>query len=186
VPLTTDLGVEFDPADPAKLFTAIRKRLRDNGVSPAGMNVVVGTNVYAALLDSAQLTDASQSGSTDALREAGVGKLRGFSVVESTRVDEDEVLAFHSDAVTLITRAPVVPQGASFGSTVSAGGFSLRYLRDYDAMHTVDRSIVSAFSAVGILPTYRIERDYDTRQVVKTKLANGGIIRLDLSAAAGA
>lgn len=186
VPVTvlgpTDKPLTFDPSAPANYFTAIRKQLRDNGVSPSGLNMVVGTEVYAALLDSKELTDVSQSGSTDALREAGVGKLRGFQIVESTRVGESEILAFHRDAVTLITRAPAVPQGASFGATASAGGFSMRYLRDYDAMKTVDRSIVSVFSAVGILPTFRVERDYDTREVKVTELAHGGVLHLDTAA----
>lgn len=175
---TKEKPVVFDPSAPAAYFTAVRKQLRDNGVSPSNLNVVVGTAVYAALLDSKELTDVSQSGSTDALREAGVGKLRGFQIVESTRIDEDEIFAFHRDAVTLITRAPVVPQGASFGASASAGGFSMRYLRDYDANHTVDRSVVSVFAAVGILPTYKIERDYDTREVKTTELENGGVLHL--------
>lgn len=178
VPVTT-LGVAWNAADPVPYFTALRKQLRDNGVASSGLNLVVGTSVYANLLDAQAITDASASGSTDALRDAGVGKIRGFQIVESTRIPEDEILAFHRDAVTLVTRAPVVPQGASFGSSVAAGGFSLRYLRDYDATKTVDRSIVSTFSAVGILPTFKIERDYATGVVGTTELANGGVIHLD-------
>lgn len=172
-----DLG-SIDPANPVAYFTKLRKVLRDRGVPQANLNVVVGTSIYATLLDAKAITDVSESGSTEALREAGVGKVRGFTIVESTRVDEDEILAFHKDAVTLVTRAPVVPQGASFGQTVTAGGFQLRYLRDYDAMHTVDRSIVSTFSGVGFLPTFKIERDYETRAVKRTKLENGGALHL--------
>ena len=55
-------------------------------------------------------------------------------------------------------------------------------LRDYDADFTVDRSILATFSAVGILPTYKITRDYDTRTVVKTALPNGGVLHLDTAA----
>jgi hypothetical protein len=178
VEVTDDLGVTFDPADPIPYFTAIRKRLRENGVAQNGLNVIVGTDVYAALLDAKAITDVSESGSTDALREGGVGRIRGFNVVESLRVDSGEILAFHKDAVTLATRAPVKPEGASFGATVSEAGYSLRYLRDYDANHTQDRSIVSTFSAVGILPTYKIERDYATRTVAVNELENGGVLHL--------
>jgi len=180
---TSTLSVTYDPANPVAYFTAIRKQLRENGVPAAGINVVVGTEVYANLLDAKAITDASESGSTEALREGGVGKVRGFQIVESTRIAENEILAFHRDAVTLITRAPVVPAGASFGQTVSESGFSLRYLRDYDADKTADRSIVSTFSAVGILPTYKITRDYDTRAVPAEKLPNGGILHLDVTPA---
>lgn len=174
--------VVFD-ADPIAYFTALRKQLRDNGVSADGLNVAVGTEVYAKLLDAKAITDVSESGSTAALRDAGIGKIRGFSIVESTRLDEDEILAFHKDAVTLITRAPAVPQGASFGASASAGGFSMRYLRDYDAMKTVDRSIVATFSAVGILPTFKIGRNYETREVTVTEIENGGVLHLSTASA---
>jgi len=172
-----DLG-NINPDNPVAYFTKLRKVLRDRGVPQAGLNVVVGTAIYATLLDAKAITDVSESGSTSALRDAGVGKVRGFTVIESTRVGEFEILAFHKDAVTLVTRAPVVPQGASFGQSVTAGGFQMRYLRDYDATHTVDRSIVSTFSGVGFLPTFKIERDYETREVKRTKLANGGALHL--------
>lgn len=194
----TDLSAEgtfYDPANPVPYFTAIRKKLRQNGVPTNGIQMVVGTEVYANLLDAEAITDASKSGSTAALREAGVGRVRGFNVVESTEVPDTEILAFHRDAVTLATRAPVVPKGASFGATVSEKGYSLRYIRDYIADTTVDRSLLSTFSGVAILPTFKIERQYDDTYtgdggvtvdpatgVAITEIPNGGILHLDTEA----
>lgn len=151
---------DYDPANPVKTLTAIRKKLRDNGVPQTGLNLVVGTRIYADLLEANAITDASASGSTAALRDGNVGRVRGFNVVESTRVDEDDIVAFHKDAITLAVRAPIVPAGASFGQTVNEKGFSLRYLRDYDATKTVDRSLVSTFVGAATLPMKRIVRDY--------------------------
>jgi hypothetical protein len=179
IPRAEAFTAVYDPTDPTKYLTALRKHLRDNGVPQDGIQLTVGTGIFADFLDAKALTDVSQSGSTAALREGQVGKIRGFTVVESTRLDDMELAAFHRDAVTLVTRAPAVPAGASFGAQVSAGGYSLRYLRDYDATKTVDRSIVAAFSGVGILPTFKIERDYETRQVTTTKLDHGGVIHID-------
>lgn len=189
----------YDPANPTAYFTRIRQALRRNGVSPIGLNVVVGTEVFANLLDAKAIEDVSQSGSTAALREAGIGKIRGFNIVESTRVPDTEILAFHRDAVTLATRAPVAPAGASFAANVAEKGFSLRYIRDYIADKTVDRSLVSTFSGVAILPTYKIERNYDgtydgdggtqsasTGTVSVTEIPNGGILHLDTADADGA
>jgi len=151
---------DYDPANPVKTLTALRKRLRENGVPQTGLNLVVGTRVYADLLEANAITDASASGSTAALRDGNVGRVRGFNVVESTRVDEDDIVAFHRDAITLAVRAPLTPAGASFGQTVSEKGFSLRYLRDYDVTKTVDRSMVSTFVGAAALPMKRITRDY--------------------------
>ncbi|UDL14613.1 major capsid protein [Arthrobacter phage KeAlii] len=151
---------DYDPANPVKTLTAIRKRLRDNGVPQTGLNLVVGTRIYADLLEANAITDASASGSTEALREGNVGRVRGFNVVESTRVDEDDIVAFHRDAITLAVRAPVKPAGAAFGAVVNEKGFSLRYLRDYDVTKTVDRSMLSTFVGAATLPMKRIVRDY--------------------------
>jgi hypothetical protein len=186
IEISDAIGVAFDPTNPVPYFTAIRKHLRKNGVPTAGLQMLVGVDVYAQLLDADVLTDVSQSGSTAALRDASVGKVRDFTIVESTRIPETELLAFHRDAVTLVTRAPVVPQGVAFGQTVNQAGFSLRYMRDYDANHTQDRSIVSTFSGIGILPTFRIVRDYTTRTVKVEEIENGGVLHLDTAAAPAA
>ncbi|GEB46937.1 hypothetical protein MTE01_28820 [Microbacterium testaceum] len=178
VPAPTGFTATYDPLNPVAYFTKLRKHLRDNGVPQAGIQLVVGTGIYADLLDTKAIVDASQSGSTAALRDGQVGKVRGFTVVESTRVADYEVLAFHKDAVTLVTRAPAVPQGATFGASVSEGGYSMRYLRDYDAMKTVDRSIVATFVGVGILPTFKITRDRTARTAAITPIENGGVVHI--------
>lgn len=176
VPESTDFA--YSAANPLATFTALRKHLVDLGVPTAGLNVVVGTQIYADLLEAKAITDASESGSTEALREGGVGRLRGFTIVESARLDEDEIVAFHRDAFALAVRAPMIPEGASFGAVQSANGFQLRYLRDYDAMHTVDRSIVSTFAGVAGLPLYRAVRNYDTNAATLETIPNGGAVRI--------
>lgn len=171
-------ALAFDPTKPVKVFTGIRKVLRDRGLPTSNLNVVVGTEVYAALLDADAITDAGQSGTTDALREGNVGRLRGFTIVESNRVEEDEIIGFHRDAIVLATRAPAVPSGASFGAVQSSGGYSLRYLRDYDAMHTQDRSIISTFAGVQTAPVYRVVRDYEAKTATVEEVPGGGAIRI--------
>lgn len=178
-----DASIPWDAADPVKTFTAIRKALRKRGVPETGLNVVVGVDVYAALLDAKALTDASESGSTAALREGAVGRLRGMTVVESTRVPDGEIFAFHRNAFTLAVRPPLVPAGASFGSTVREGGFGLRYLRDYDADHTQDRSIVSTFVGAAKMPLYKVVRDYGTTSASVEEIAEGAVIRVDTDGA---
>jgi hypothetical protein len=181
IPETTSIA--WDPADPVKTFTAIRRELRKRGVPAANLNVVVGVDVYAALLDAKAITDASQSASTSALREGQVGNVRGFTVAESTRVGDSQIVAFHRDAFTLAVRAPQVPQGASFGATTNSKGFSLRYLRDYDVMTTADRSMVSTFCGVAQLPLYRVTRDRVANTATVSQVAGGAAMRVDTATA---
>lgn len=168
----------YDPANPVMFYSRLRKVLRDRGIPQDSLNLVIGTGLYLDLLNAKAIVDASQSGSTAALREGSVGRVAGFTVIESTRVGENELLAFHRASVTLVTRAPAVPSGASFGTTVNEAGYSIRYMRDYDADKTVDRSILATFVGVGILPTFKKKVDKDLRKVTFEEVANGGIIHV--------
>ncbi|AWY05695.1 major capsid protein [Microbacterium phage Percival] len=168
----------YDPANPVRFYSGLRKVLRDRGIPQDSLNLVIGTGLYLDLLNAKAIQDASASGSTAALREGSVGRVAGFTVVESTRVEEFELLAFHKSSVTLVTRAPAVPSGASFGETVNEGGYSIRYMRDYDADKTVDRSILATFVGVGILPTFKKVVNKATRKVTFEEVANGGIIHV--------
>lgn len=178
--ITLNTAIDWDGSNPVKTFTEIRRILRDRGVPATGLNVVVGVNVYAKLLDANLITDASASGSTEALREGNVGKIRGFQIVESNRVADDEIIAFHRDAFTLAVRAPVVPSGASFGATVASNGYSLRYLRDYDVTKTADRSLVSTFAGVVPMPLYTIDRNYGATTASVNAVTGGAAIRMSI------
>lgn len=178
--ITLNESIAWSAANPVATFTALRKELRQRGVPQTNLNVVVGTNVYAALLDADAITSAEKAGSTEALREGNVGKLRGFTIVESTRVDDDEIIAFHRDAFTLAVRAPQVPSG-QFGQAVSEGGYSLRYLRDYDVMHTLHRSMVSTFAGVSAMPLYKVARDYETSAATVSAVTGGAAIRMSIA-----
>lgn len=153
-------GITYDAANPVATFVALRKALRDNGLPQTALYCVVGTRVYADLLNANALQDASASGSTAALREGNIGRVAGFTVVESNRVGEDDIIAFHRDAFTLAVRAPVVPTGVPFGAVQASNGFNIRYMRDYDAKYTQDRSIVSTFAGMATLPLKRVTRDF--------------------------
>lgn len=183
----------YDPANPVALFTQIRKYLRNKGVPTANLNVLVGTEVYAHLLDAKAITDASESGSTAALREAEVGKVRGLTVVERTDIGEGEILAFHRDAYTLGMRAPLAPRGAAFAASVSEAGVPIRHIMDYDTDFTADRSVLSTFVGVAKMPLWKVERTQDkgtdadraagtgftAGAATVTKDASGAVVRID-------
>jgi len=152
------LAGKWNQSNPVTFFTALRKVLRSKGLPASSLKVVVGTGVYAAALDANLITDASQSGSTSALRDGQIGRLRGFDIVEDATVPDNFVAAFHRDAYTLAVRAPKTPEGATFGTTVTDHGFNLRYMRDYDAKYTQDRSIVSTFAGIAKMPLYKVTR----------------------------
>lgn len=158
-PHTAIAGHTYSAANPVATFTQIRRVLvQDKGVDPSALNVLVAPDVYAHLLDANAIQDASQSGSTAALREGQVGRVRGMTVVESGEIDDGKIVAFHRDAYALAVRAPVVPKGVAFGQTIQERSFALRYMRDYDADYTQDRSIVGTFVGMVKMPLYKVTR----------------------------
>jgi hypothetical protein len=161
--ITEDATIAYSAANPVALFTAGRRALRTKGIDVAEARLValVGASVVDDLFASGAL-DFDKTGSADALRNGSLGRIRGFETLESGRVGDDEVVFMTKDALYLAHRAPIVPQGASFGQTVIGEGLSLRYLRDYDVTKTQDRSLVSTFVGAGVLPLYKVERTQDT------------------------
>lgn len=175
--------IAWDPADPTKTFTAIRKVLRKRGVPLANLNVVVGTEVYGALLDAKAIEDSSQAGDSAALREGNAGKIRGFNIVESLRVGDDEIIAFHRDAYTLSVRAPKVTPGAPFGAMTSAGRFPLRWTRDYDTRTQAELSVLSTFAGIGKMPLYKIDRAAADPAQRVVEVPEGAVLKVDTASA---
>lgn len=164
--LAEDTTIAYDAAKPASTFVKARKALRDLGVPVSNLYAAVGTQVYADLIEASVLTDASQSGSTDALRNANVGRVRGFTTIEDNRLADDEMVFYHGDAFTLAVRAPRVPDGVSFGQSMSAEGFAIRWIKDYDSNLLQDRSIVSALIGCQSMQMKHLKADGTTSQIV--------------------
>ncbi|WP_404433282.1 hypothetical protein LG299_02695 [Microbacterium lacus] len=165
------VGITYSAAAPAKAFTAARRVLRDNGVpGDAILRAAVGSSVYADLLD------APVGHGFDA-----DGKVRGFTVVESTRLDAEDIVAFIPQAFTLVARAPLVPAGAAYGASIvtpvfddeNGAQFAIRVINDYDSNVAADRSLVGTFCAVQAMPLAVDQEDGNVELV-----AHGGAVRI--------
>lgn len=141
-------------------IVAARKTLNANFVPYDNRFLAVGGNIEEMLLTSTSipLQAIVQGGDATPYREAQLGRLAGFTVVSAPGLAETEARAYHRDAFTLATRAPSNPDGAAFSKSVSAHGFALRWLRDYDAAILSDRSVVSAFAGSALIDATRVVR----------------------------
>lgn len=143
----------------AEVLRTIRaaKRLLDaRGVSPSNRYLVVGGGWVGAILSQPQLNLVNQAGTDGLLREATLGKLYGFTIVEDYSIDPYAAYAMERDAITLATRVPAIPRGVAFGQTASSDGFTLRYLHDYDVDHLQDRAVIDTFAGAKVLDPQRI------------------------------
>jgi hypothetical protein len=122
-----------------------RLALNDARVPQAGRALAVGSAFEAELLTSDKFVDASQSGSTDTLREALIGRIAGFDVFSAPGLAPDEAVAFHRTAFAMVQRAPKVPDSIKWGSVMSYQGMAIRVIKSYDHDLTEDRFIADSY-----------------------------------------
>ncbi|HEX8626732.1 MAG TPA: P22 phage major capsid protein family protein [Catenuloplanes sp.] len=138
--------VTVDRAKPEDTVVDARAALNKANVPMGDRFLVLGADMESVFLKAEGLKKADESGSDSALREASLGRIRGFGTYVSNAIPANVGYAFHRSAYVLGMRAPVVPDGAAFGRSESYAGMSMRWLRDYDALFLRDRSVVSVFT----------------------------------------
>lgn len=144
-------SLPIDEDDPFLAFVDARTALNDAKVPRQGRTMLVGSSVEAAVLKSDRLTKFDQGAGADALTEASLGRMAGFTVVGSSGIDPDAAYAYHRSAFIQATRAPRVPDGVSFGEAISYGGIAVRWIKDYDFMNTTDRSLVNTWAGFTVV-----------------------------------
>jgi hypothetical protein len=150
-------------ADGSDLHDAIleaRMTLDKRYVPKQGRVLAVSPEIEMLLLQDPQnrLVRFSDSGSSEALREATIGRLYGMPVVSSTELTALSLMIFTRDAFTFVMRAPTVPAGCAFGQSISYQGLALRFIRDYDSAFMQDRAIVNTFAGAETLDAQRAIR----------------------------
>ena len=134
--------------DPFKKALAFKKAL-DKQFTPKGnRKLLVGANVAEWILGSESLQRYDSAAATTAYREATLGRLAGFDIVESARLTDNEFFAVHPSALVLANVAPANPDGAVYSSRQTYKGFGVRVLKDYDPNFLRDRSVVSTFTGI--------------------------------------
>lgn len=143
--------IEVDPDAPEKAFTLANKFLNDQKVSKVGRVMTVGSELERIFLDAKLFTEADKAGSAVTQTDAILGRKFGFTVVPSVGLDENFGSAFTRDAFHLVSRAPAIPDGATWGESISQDGLAMRHLKDYDYQNVRDRSLVDVFAGVAVV-----------------------------------
>ena len=122
-----------------------RKALNDAKVPASERFVLLGSSVEAAALKEDAIR--VETGSSDALREAIIGRVAGFTVIGNVQsLAADFAVAAHRSAFAFANVAPEVPSGVAMGQSTVFDGLALRWIRDYDPNYLRDRSVVSSFA----------------------------------------
>ncbi|MDN5930423.1 MAG: hypothetical protein L0I24_05070 [Pseudonocardia sp.] len=142
----------LDTAQPYKTIVDARVAMNKANVPMTERYLVVGADMEGVFLKSDELHQADKAGTDSALRDATIGSLAGFGrVVVSNALPANVGFAFHRTAYVLGMRAPMVPDGATFGASQSAFGLAMRWIRDYDFRNVQDRSLFDTYIGTNIV-----------------------------------
>lgn len=155
---------DYDAANPTEIFTAFRKLLRDNGVPTTGLRAAVGTKVWKDMADALVFNNNKQAANPVV---PGAENVAGFAAFETNRIPEAQIVFYHRDSFTLAVRSPEAPaSGTVFAASLSANGFALQHIQDFDSTIGQHTSLVQTFSGVGYVPFRKIDRSGATASVV--------------------
>ena len=139
---------------PADLIAA-RKFLTENAAPLADRRFVVGATAEADLLNNELFVSAEKVGDTATLKEASLGRKYGMDIYVDQNVakngDYTPSIAFHKNAMALVTRPLALPQGAAKAAIVSYDGFGLRVVYGYDMDKKTDTISIDMLCGVKLL-----------------------------------
>lgn len=152
------------PAD----VIAARKFLTQNAAPLADRRFVVGATAEADLLGNELFVSAEKVGDAGtALREASMGRKFGFDCYVDQNIAKTgsyvPSIAFHKNAMALVTRPLALPQGAAKAAIVNYDGFALRVVYGYDMQTKTDTISIDMLCGVKLLDDKLIAVVTDSR-----------------------
>ncbi|MFB1041474.1 P22 phage major capsid protein family protein [Streptomyces chrestomyceticus] len=146
---SSESALVIDPADPRKAITSAGAILDKARATGGGRWLVVDPDIKKVLLDDPNLSQVADSGDGgDALREAIIGRLHGFTVVWSPFIKG--ALAYTGHAYAMAVKAPNVPMGL-VGKSVKddhGQGYAMTWHMSYNPDSDKERSVCKAFIGI--------------------------------------
>lgn len=151
-----DFALTASDADTIATLLEARELLGDANVPAGDRYLAVSSDIATRLLSVEGFRSVEQAGSSGALRDATIGRLYGFTIVESNALTAGTAVAYHRSGFVFANRAPVVPRGASDSATATVGGVSLRHIFQYQPDILSDASVVSTFAGAAVVDANRV------------------------------
>jgi hypothetical protein len=150
--LTADGTIDVDGSNIEELILEAREELTRNDCPPDGRFLAVSPEVATFVLALENLSDVDKAGNSSALRDAIIGRYRGFTVVESNGLAAGRALAYHRSGFAFANRVPVTPRGVTSSATAENGGVGMRQIFQYVPDKLSDATVVSTFAGAAAVP----------------------------------
>lgn len=138
-------AVAPDGSNIRQVLIKARQVLNERKIPAADRWFAVGSDIEAAILSDTLLQKVNESGSSEVLRNATIGRLFGFTIVADPTLPSDFGVAYHRDAFAHVTRPSRQPDGAAFSASVAQDGYALRWIQHYNPLQLEDQSVVDTF-----------------------------------------
>ena len=143
-------------ADTVAKLLAARQTLSAASVPAGDRFLAVSPEIATRLLSMEGLRDTSRAGDSNALRDATIGSVFGFTVVESNALAAGTALAYHRSSFAFANVLPASPRGATDTATATFGGVGLRHIFQYQPDILSDASVVSTFAGAAVVDGARV------------------------------
>jgi hypothetical protein len=145
-------------ADTIAVILGARQALSAANVPPGDRYLAVSPEIASRILTMENLIRADASGSSNALREATIGRVLGFEVVEANALTAGTAVAYHRSGFTW---ANFPPAGVSSSegvdiATTTAGGVSVRQAIQWLPDFLSKGSVVQTFAGAKLVDGARV------------------------------
>ena len=148
-------------------IVSLNKALNDSLAPMEDRNIVLGTQAQADLLNNELFVSAERVGNSDAMKNASLGRKFGFDIYTDQNVVKTDTytptIAFHKNAIALVTRPLALPLGAKEAKIVDFDGFSLRVVYGYNQQTKTDTISIDMLYGVKLIDNRLISVLADTR-----------------------
>ena len=138
-----------------------RQTLTQANVPVGNRFLAVSPEVASVLLQLDKLSRVDASGTDTGLRDATIGRVYGFDVVESNALSPESAVAYHSSGFAFATLSPAVPQGAASASQAVENGVAVRVVYDFSPDILSDVIAISTFAGAALVDADRVVRIAD-------------------------
>lgn len=141
-----------------RVILAAREALSSSDVPMGDRTLAVAPDVMTRLLNVPNFvrSDALGDGRSTALRDARMGRIYGFDVVESNGLTASTGVAYHRSGFAFANRTPVVPRGATDSATRTENGIGMRHIWQYNPGTLTDQSVLSTFAGASVVEQDRV------------------------------
>ena len=158
LPADASFAAVADPDDTDEQILAAREALSEADVPAGDRYLACAPDIISRLLGVDKFVRADAVGDGTAIREATMGRIYGFTVVESNGLAAGTAVAYHRSGFVFANRTPVPPRGLSSTQTATAtsGGVSMRQIFQYQPDILSDASVLSTFAGAAVVDSDRV------------------------------